>query len=1178
MKFLLTFKSLKRHILLLIGCTFIQCFGLKMTPQIQSISPVIVTTPFTSGGAIFDIDHSSLPNGSGTFVTTKVNNYVKLAVNHNYPTLVTNAYKYNVELEIVYKDINYVTYYTITKILYVEYDPASGVAYRDYSSYNFTGAHWMDVTVKAVRDAATNAIVTAPEQNLIVTYGIEIERFKDFNYSIAPPCPNHTATDLNADGEADELTINWSPITEAEEYELEWTYVDDYTNGAVASTASITSIEYNFKYNSTRVSLKGTSYKLNLIYERGYVIYRVRAVGRKLSNTDVVVNGTWSKPDHATDPSASPCTSSYYYFAGHQKSFNWQYSSTYAEEGKKKEVVGYYDGSLRNRQTVTKVNTTDTAIVGESVYDFQGRKAIDILPVPAQSPALTYYKNFNLNTGSTPIKYSREDFDKDVTGMSCTVNAGEMSSTSGASRYYSTSNTNSAYHQTYLPNAFNYPFNQVEYTPDNTGRIRTMGGVGLMHQLGSGQETKYYYGRPLQEELDRLFGSEVGYDRHYKKNVVIDPNGQVSISYLDQEGHVIATALSGDKPDNVSAIASESAALTSLNADLFSKNSDGTSYLNVKNIEETSITFNTQYLVSTGGLTHTFDYSLAPEQYTSLCLPDICLDCIYDLEVKIRNECGELIYSNIVRVGSLTLNNECAEGIEYVPASGSTVPSSFDISNMAVGNYQISKILTVNTDAYSYYLSQYLDANKNICFKTYEILLAEEQDKLAGIECEDDCESCIESLGTSDNYVLDGKGAYEDWLNAYNECLESCKGPSICEQAYQTMLYDMAPGGQYAEWYESASASFNASAFPLSILNVNNKLPLLSGVAAYWKNPKYYKKSGTYPAGYFEKDGITRSRIPVLPVQGGYFPPVQSGATFTYVNGVSYVYPEQLENVKDFVSYWQESWAKSLVVYHPEFCYFKWCDEKTIDTCGNTTIGYAALSSEDFDAAVLGTDEFSDAVSNGWVSPGTASPYALLNSDPYFNFVTDGIAQLSEMQAQIDDYLGSTKSMKEIAAISTMCPGFFDGSVSLPSTCTAFGTSFTSTENDEMWVRYRSFYISAKQKLIKMAADNYAILICGNYNGCIGKKDFDPIQSAFRKHWSSGPFINLYTPCGNKNFALYKDKVIRFGLADDMKVGGNEKDAGFDVYYRTGLCPAAVDFSNWLHTVASDGDLQEGGL
>src|SRR5690606_35374489 len=82
-------------------------------------------------------------------------------------------------------------------------------------------------------------------------------------------------------------------------------------------------------------------------------------------------------------------------YDGHEKKLNWQATTTFAEEGKRKTVVQYFDGSLRSRQTVTKDNTTDTTIVAESFYDFQGRPVIQVLPTPSLSNVIKYSQGFN---------------------------------------------------------------------------------------------------------------------------------------------------------------------------------------------------------------------------------------------------------------------------------------------------------------------------------------------------------------------------------------------------------------------------------------------------------------------------------------------------------------------------------------------------------------------------------------------------------------------------------------------------------------------------------------------------------------------------------------------------------------------------------------------------------------
>ena len=279
-----------------------------------------------------------------------------------------------------------------------------------------------------------------------------------------------------------------------------------------------------------------------MVYAEGYLIFRVRGVGRWLDNGFLDVNknkyGVWSTNGVATLDKVADWT----YLeitTSHEGAKNWQFQSVYAEEGKKKEIVSYFDGSLRNRQTVTKINSNNEAIVGESIYDNQGRAAIQILPTPVNNPTLGYYPKLNLNDPQVgnPIPFSHRDFDWDDTASNaCLIDAVKMSNISGASKYYSPNNLIENNWQDYVPDAKGFPYTQVEYTPDNTGRIRNQSGVGEDYTIDSTHKTQYFYAQPSQEELNRLFGYQVGYSSRYKKNMVVDANGQVSISYLDPSG------------------------------------------------------------------------------------------------------------------------------------------------------------------------------------------------------------------------------------------------------------------------------------------------------------------------------------------------------------------------------------------------------------------------------------------------------------------------------------------------------------------------------------------------------------------------------------------------------------------------------------------------------------------
>src|SRR6185312_3255899 len=241
-------------------------------------------------------------------------------------------------------------------------------------------------------------------------------------------------------------------------------------------------------------------------------------------------------------------------FTGHGRNLNWQASTSFAEEGKRKSVVQYFDGSLRSRQTVTKDNTTNTTVVAETFYDKQGRPAIQVLPSPTLSTIINYTPMFNV--GINGAEYDKGIYDTILNSSDyCSAVIPSMDTSSGASQYYSGANplVNEGYNQ-FIPDAHGYPFAQTQYTQDNTGRIYRQGGVDNTFQIGNAHATKYYYGTPEQSDLDALFGTEVGYASHYQKNMVRDANGQYSVSYVDMHGRTIATALAGVAPDGIQAL------------------------------------------------------------------------------------------------------------------------------------------------------------------------------------------------------------------------------------------------------------------------------------------------------------------------------------------------------------------------------------------------------------------------------------------------------------------------------------------------------------------------------------------------------------------------------------------------------------------------------------------------
>jgi RHS repeat-associated protein len=1131
---------------------------------------------------------------TGSFIDHRVNNLLTFGVDHHYAIHFPDSMEVRVKLLVqpynsasspgtpfyVYLDLNY--------------NPFGELAYVDKDAVRFFDAYKFDFTIDSIYiNGISNDTLPA---NLFIDGLIEVERYSDFS-SIAEDSIDISEIDtfdLNCDEIYDELEIKWPTTTGAEEYQLEWTFINDYDT-SITTFKDDGDLPYDFKNNSTRVSTNGFQnyYRIPILFDHGYVIFRVRAIGRDDSDPSKIIFGVWGLPDQGI---VEDVVSSYFHVdTPHEGNKNWQASTTFAEEGKKKEVVSYFDGSLRNRQTVTRINSDNNTIVGETIYDHQGRPAITVLPVPVagtecvledSANVLMYYPEFNKD--DTLNAYSRNDFDVDTS--ICNAGAMPMDTTSGSSNYYSRNNLNKTGFQKYVPNANGHPFTQVEYTPDNTGRIRRQSGVGIDFQLGSGHETKYYYGQPNQIQLDRMFGSEVGDATHYKKNLVLDPNGQASVSYLDQEGRVIATSLAGDSTANLNAIDSEGSAAKELTVDLFAKNADGVSGLNSKNISGNSIEFSTQLLVPYS-TTYTFDYDLLIDVFEDTCLADeICFNCVYDLTLKVIDECGvdlveledelmeEVVIGHFDLVNdTIVFNTECSD------------PTTFDTTKsielvLPVGNYTIIKKLTVNNDAIDFYVNSYMDSSINECFMTLHDFEELYLSQIDTTDCYIDCEDCLEALGVRDEFVAQGKGSAFDYDREYAECQKLCpQDISLCEAAYQAMLMDMAPGGQYAHYIDS-EGDVDPSGIRLSILNIYNTLPAHSSPSVgTWKQPDVTLNGSNYP--YYLDDQNTRSVIFLVPDGVNYLPAVSdtsSTKVFEDANGDYYTYPENLLNVSDFILSWQSGWSRSLVQYHPEYCYYETCIsyEEVVNT-GDS------LSSDDFDKLLMNTMTFQDAIDNKFIrvdhdtvvnpnnrledwhvdNTGTGKPW-----DPFVVRFSEYTTYASQLAFKFNFYTpGSTPlTMLEVASATVRCGALVN--IVPTSTCFQFGRDFIpggpSDFNDSIrnaeWNTLKNLYISYKNILKANRADNIALEDCESLNDCIGNDEFNPYESGMLAGgYPLGAYYNSGHPCSIYNRNYYSTKTQRFPDPENNDVAlMDANEVMYQQYLLTGQCPAMRTFQD----------------
>ncbi len=269
------------------------------------------------------------------------------------------------------------------------------------------------------------------------------------------------------------------------------------------------------------------------------------------------------------------------------------------------------------------------------------------MPVPTLKNVINYTRKLNRAPGN--IEYDKSLYDtlpdpNQYCGIQAVPMDTSLTDAMSASRYYSPANDSVAVPKSqnrpvdpkfaFIPDAEQYPFSEVEYAQDNTGRIIRQSGVGKTFRMGGGRETQYAYGTPDQKELDALFGTEVGYASHYQKSIVRDANGQFSISYVDMRGRTIATALAGSKSSDIKLDTLSAAVLEPRVRTL----SDPSSTI----LRDLVMESRKSIEVTRDNAMHQFLYTLTPEsvQLEGVNGTSFCYDCLYDLQITITSDCN----------------------------------------------------------------------------------------------------------------------------------------------------------------------------------------------------------------------------------------------------------------------------------------------------------------------------------------------------------------------------------------------------------------------------------------------------------------------------------------------------------------------------------------------------------
>ncbi|WP_431294717.1 DUF6443 domain-containing protein [Pedobacter sp. P26] len=932
--------------------------------------------------------------------------------------------------------------------LKVNYDKNAGAVYKGIDTYSFENGYYVKVYVISINSPEFGAQLPPVLQlssmiNIDRKYAFKPYLFLGINGEQGGQVKSKGLQRLSVGTVQDnQLKLSWTLVPGAEEYDIEWVGIDGGSEWeTIADALKSNSGAYSnddigtiFRNNATRITTHENNYTISLLYSAKYILVRMRQVQY---TTDGLRNtGEWFyKQDN---------NNSYAIWepSWHQENLNWQYSATYAEEGKKKEVVSYFDGSLRGRQTVTLNNSDDVAVVQENVYDQFGRAAASILPAPVResttNQALHYFPSFNKNASNLPYSYA------DLNAANCEPLPTALNISSGASQYYSSQNQfkNLTSFNKYIPDAGGYPLSVTQYTPDNTGRIKLQGGVGYTFQPGTGEKhtTRYFYAKPEQWELDRLFGNDVGFAEHYLKNMVIDPNGQISISYLNASGKTIATALTGNTPDNVSSLDNKPIAqelsMKILKPEQF-------------NFDASRLSLNatTTYIASvTGPVTLKYDIEKLIAQYPGTAFKP-CSNCYYELSITIRDNCNVVVYNTATPVKIGTETSNCDDGGIY----NGNIETAFN----QIGEYYITFNFNLSEKVINYFTDEYVRKGQDALYlKKQSDFVLKYLVESRFQDCFADCKTARTKLGTKADFTtmfvakLNQLGeapapyqnlisdTYDDLLNKVAALEAGCVSTATpCDDYRNPMLLDVSPGGQYAMVDDAGSFLETAT----------NVLQL------YFKHGVFDNVNSSDPL--YTNTAVTRE-------DGSITSPYD--ASFT---------------LSDLVRYWKPEWAEQFLRFHPEYCKLQFCINHSGEKAWDNSL------KEIETAAAIGYHR-NNAIN--W----------LLNTDPFF---TDPARSTYKSNMEFDlTNFSVVKTGRNDVAVKNI-NAFIDfalycadttGTTNLGVNTTAQNWNTCSPNNacrveNREWQLYRDYYLELKAKYIEILRN---IETCNTATSCtIGK-------------------------------------------------------------------------------------------
>lgn len=758
-----------------------------------------------------------------------------------------------------------------------------------------------------------NAFLNCPE-NLLKRTFIEAEWIVKYQHTV-PNAYWKTLIKVDRYNSVDNtFEIVWERRERAADHELEYLFIpDEYDPTASTHSAIKTTIIPNFN-NATKLILESSFYKIPNAFPQGSVIYRVRPVRISISN--VKTYGLWSYiPATSTatlqDAIIADVTDLCHFYINDAKALdpnkNWQHQASFIENGVRKDIVSFFDGSGRKRQTSTITNSNDLAIIAEEKYDLEGRKALSIIPGVTNSTGIGYY---SATAGGAANNVNKSTFFSE-TALDGSSSFPLSEANSISSKFFSANNNLNFINKAGIADATGHITAQTIFTNDGTDRALVTSGIGAALGLKSGRETKMIYGKPTQVELDRLFGNEVGNAQFYSKNYTIDPNGQVSVQYIDHEGRTIASCLSGDIPLHLSGLEGLpplQASERTLNSNILVLGGD-VQMSNGNFVQVQTMGFDKP------GTNVTLTYTLNSD-ITALCsTTNPSFTPLYNVKIQVYNPSGIAVVDESFSSRS-SLNS--VESFQIVEIGKYTIKRTISIDEAAISNalltertYLEDPAIMVTSSCIPYSLDPVTGCDLSFencstsCYNFHVVQIdglttyVDDAGVVYEIQNINGTPTYVDLSDVSNTFIVGGSN--DPIAAAIALCTTQCESTfselegdgyqeNTCSTLKHALMADMSPGGQFFS----------------NMAEINDDGQSVTGSNGSTYNEPYYDEASQ--TAWLENN-----------VDGNLFD------QFGLISGGSY------SSWEDVAADWHPQFAELLIQYHPEYCaYYYFCEEASL--------------------------------------------------------------------------------------------------------------------------------------------------------------------------------------------------------------------------------------------------------